>query len=106
MYNVMYTGGRAVAMVRKQLYLERQHDERLKTLARASGRSEADLVREAVERYGTGTSVDVAPDPRAWQEAVAFMRSLTRRRRAGRPHAASRQQVYEEGLARRGSRAR
>jgi len=37
--------------VRKQLYIDRAHDDRLKALAGETGRSEADIVREAVEQY-------------------------------------------------------
>jgi len=93
-------------MVRKQLYLEPRHDARLKTLARMSGRTEADVVREAVERYGTEPAAVVPADPRAWQEALKFMRSLARRRRPRRPAATSRKEIYEEGMDRRGSRTR
>ena len=94
-------------MVRKQLYIERHHDERLKQYARASGRSQADVVREAVEQYAAQNRSTLAPDARAWAEALAFMRKLAARRRGRRrPAAVPRERLYEEGMARRGSRAR
>ena len=93
-------------MVRKQLYIEQRHDERLKQYARASGRSQADVVREAVEQYGTRQRAALAPDAGAWTEALAFMRSLADRGRRTRPSAAARETIYEEGMGRRGSRAR
>ncbi len=36
-------------MVRKQIFIERGQDEALKRLARASGRSEGALIREAID---------------------------------------------------------
>ena len=93
-------------MVRKQLYIEQKHDERLKQYARASGRSQAEVVREAVEQYGAPKPAELAGDRGAWADALAFMRSLARRRGGRRPAASRREKVYEEGLARRGSRTR
>jgi len=93
-------------MVRKQLYIEQRHDDRLKEYARASGRSQADVVREAVEQYAVREPAELAPDPRAWAEALAFMRSLASGRSGRRSAALPRERIYEEGLARRGSRAR
>jgi predicted DNA-binding protein len=37
-------------MIRKQIYLPAQEDRRLKEIARAQGRSEAALIREAIRR--------------------------------------------------------
>ncbi|HSK09544.1 MAG TPA: ribbon-helix-helix protein, CopG family [Vicinamibacterales bacterium] len=93
-------------MVRKQLYIERRHDERLKQYARASGRSQAEVVREAVEQYAVQNRAELLPDNRAWAEALAFMRSLRARRGRRRLAAVPRERIYEEGMARRGSRAR
>ena len=38
-------------MVRKQVYLEALQDARLKRLARATGKTEAELIRDALDRY-------------------------------------------------------
>ena len=93
--------------VRKQLYIEQRHDDRLKALARETGRSEADIVREAVEQYRVGAVPAKPPvDAGAWLEALAFMRSLARRKTAVRRTRPTREQLYEEGLALRGHRAR
>jgi hypothetical protein len=93
-------------MVRKQLYIEQKHDERLKQYARTSVRSQADVVRQAVEQYAAPKPAELAGDPRAWADALAFMRSLASRRRKPGRAAVSREDLYEEALARRGSRAR
>lgn len=38
-----------MSMICKQVYLESRQDAKLKRLARASGRSESELIREAVD---------------------------------------------------------
>lgn len=38
-------------MKRKQIYLDDEADRRLKTLAGLAGRSEASLIRDALDRY-------------------------------------------------------
>ncbi|MGQ0680730.1 MAG: CopG family transcriptional regulator [Actinomycetota bacterium] len=45
-------------MVRKQLYLEERQDRALKEAAAASGLSEAELVRRALDRF-LGTTADL-----------------------------------------------
>ncbi len=50
-------------MVRKQLYLTREHDRKLKALASRRGCTEAEIIREALDRL---------PDPdRSVQEQLA-----------------------------------
>jgi predicted DNA-binding protein len=39
-----------MAKVRKQIYLEKKHNEQLKRLAEARGVSEAEVIRQAIER--------------------------------------------------------
>ncbi len=92
--------------IRKQLYIDRRHDQRLKDLARHTGRSEADIVREAVEQYHAAAPRAMPLDPGAWLEALAFMRSLSTRRSAGRQQRVSRERIHEEGLTSRGQRPR
>jgi antitoxin ParD1/3/4 len=36
-------------MIRKQIYIAPQHEAKVKRLAKSSGRSEADIIREALE---------------------------------------------------------
>jgi hypothetical protein len=40
----------AETMIRKQVYLERRHDRKLKAIARRRGCTEAEVIREAIER--------------------------------------------------------
>lgn len=43
-------------MVRKQVYLERRHDRKLKVIAAQRGCTEADVIREALDRLPDSTS--------------------------------------------------
>jgi|SRR5579859_1791875 len=52
----MYT----VAMIRKQLYLAAEQDRKLKALAARDGRTEADVMREAIDRLPDPTGDPVA----------------------------------------------
>lgn len=49
MYIVMYN--EAMAMVRKQIYIAPQQDKMLKRLARQTHKSEAEIIRDAIEDY-------------------------------------------------------
>ncbi|MGB8647229.1 MAG: CopG family transcriptional regulator [Anaerolineae bacterium] len=91
-------------MVRKQIYIPRQQEARLKRLAKARGVSEAEIIRQALDRQlSGGASQPFQPDPKAWEEARQFMRELVaqgplpNRRRQW-----TRDELYEERLSRYG----
>lgn len=61
-------------MVRKQIYIQKRQDALLKRLSQARGLSEAEIIRQAIEREAAGTSAQPArTDRSAWQELVAFL---------------------------------
>jgi hypothetical protein len=91
-----------VAMVRKQLYLGADHDRRLKAAARATGRTEAQVVRDALQ---VARPSRLRPDDAAWDEALAFMRSRSARKGARPAPRADRETIYRE-MTRHGLRAR
>jgi hypothetical protein len=63
-------------MVRKQFYIHRRHDALLKQLAEARGVSEAEVVRQAIEREATGALTrPLPPDHSAWQEILEVIES-------------------------------
>jgi hypothetical protein len=64
-------------MIRKQVYIEPRHEAILKRVAREKGVTEAQVVREAIELEGQRASAPLPPDPRAWEEAKAFMLGLS-----------------------------
>ena len=64
-------------MVRKQLYLRKDQDRRLKQVAERMGLAEAEYVRMALDRALAEPAVAGAAlrDPTAWQEILAFLRT-------------------------------
>ena len=92
-------------MVRKQIYIEKRHERQLRRIAERRGASQAEVVRDAIEREAVGSGVDPSTDPAAWQEALATIRKIHRGR--GRPATVrrwKRAELYEDRLTKRGSR--
>lgn len=87
-------------MIRKQIYIEQRHDRILKRRAKERGVTEAEIIREALERTDTGRDGRrQSLDPAAASKALAFMRSLSRRQSqapAGRGW--TRDSLYEDRL--------
>jgi hypothetical protein len=70
-------------MIRKQVYIEPRHDRMLKRRASQRGVTEAEIIREALDRVEVGVGgrrVDVD----AARQAIAFMRSLANPARASK----------------------
>ncbi len=92
--------GNMQQMVRKQIYIERRQEARLKRLARQQGVSEAEIIRRALDReLESGSRSSLRRNPDAWKEALAFMES--RRRLAvpeQEPYRWRREDAYEERL--------
>ena len=59
-------------MIRKQVYLESSQNEKVKMVSRRVGKSEAEIIREAIDQYVT--SEYVAKDP-----CLSLLVSFTRR---------------------------
>ena len=60
-------------MVRKQIYLEKRQADRLKRQAKESRASEAELIREAIDRQ---VAPKVRPDVHYWKEERKFIQTL------------------------------
>ncbi len=89
-------------LVRKQIYLRRQQDRLLKKLARQRGVSEAEVIRQALEREAS-LSVPVARDSReALERIVASARALRERPELlkGKPYQFNREEIYTERASR------
>lgn len=87
-------------MIRKQIYIGRRHELLLKRLARQRRVSEAELIREAIDRQVEGGALVASPrDPGAWEEARRFMGRLARRRSA-KPRRFRREDAYRDRLDR------
>jgi hypothetical protein len=78
-------------MVRKQIYLRADQDRRLKRLARELGVSEAELIRQSLDRTVIG-AVPTGGDPGAW----AAERRLAQSRQGKGPLPGRRDWVREE----------
>ena len=59
-------------MVRKQVYMERRQDRELKRLAKETGKTEAEILRDAFDRYAAETASE-KERLRAWEEQKAFI---------------------------------
>ncbi len=63
-------------MVRKQIYVEKRQHLKLQRAAKARGLSEAEWIRHAIDHQLAGGTLGLARDPKAWQRALALMRSI------------------------------
>jgi len=89
-------------MVRKQIYIHKNQEERLKKLAEASGVSEAEIIRRALENEMRLTNVyRPAYDSEAWNKIIAFWEELDKRGPV-EPHTRdwTREELYEERMKR------
>jgi hypothetical protein len=59
-------------MVRKQVYIEPRQDEMLKRLAKATGATEAEIIRQAIDRYAT-EALTLEQRREAWKRERAFI---------------------------------
>lgn len=89
-------------MVRKQIYIQRSQEERLKKMAEARGISEAEIIRRALENEMRSSNVyRPAYDPDAWNRIVAFWEELDKRGPVEpRPRDWTREDLYEERMSR------
>lgn len=93
-----------MAMVRKQIYIEKKHDQQLKRLAKARGVSEAEVIRDALDQQLAQTSHrSISPDDAAWAIALSKMRELHALGPIGQPGRRwTREELYEDRLNRYG----
>jgi Ribbon-helix-helix protein, copG family len=88
-------------MVRKQIYLEKRQQKALKQRARATGMSESEIVRQAVDRELYGNDVPTRPDPDVFEEIRHFILDLEQRKPIeGEPYRFNRDELYEDRLNR------
>jgi DNA-binding FrmR family transcriptional regulator len=84
-------------MVRKQIYIQRRQDALLKRLSRARGQSEAEIIRQAIEREAAGIpSQPIAADRSAWQELVTFLEARHATDFSRQPYRWNREEIYTE----------
>jgi hypothetical protein len=88
-------------MLRKQIYLEKRQQALLRRLAKKRGVSEAEVIRQAIEREALGGPALALPlDHEAWEQALAFMQARRKLGAQGQPYRWRREDAYEERLGR------
>lgn len=85
-------------MVRKQIYLPRRQHQTLKRLAKQRGISEAEVIRQALERESALSMPDVHDRHKALEKIFAYVKSLRKRPEfmQGNPYTFNRDKLYEE----------
>jgi hypothetical protein len=84
-------------MIRKQFYIQKRQDALLKRLSKARGLSEAEIIRQAIEREAAGAPIQ--PVWRALSAIDDFTRlALSKRERAEKaePYRWNREEIYAE----------
>ena len=89
-------------MLRKQIYIEARQDALLKRKAEASGVSEAELIRQALDRQlEVQATLAVPPERKAWEQVRRFILDLRARApQPGEVRTWKREDLYEERLGR------
>jgi hypothetical protein len=60
------------AKIRKQIYLDPRHDRELRRMARATGKTEASIIREALDRLIRDTRIE-KERMEAWKDERSFI---------------------------------
>lgn len=89
-------------MVRKQIYISRRQQAMLKRLAEARGLSEAEVIRQAIDRESSHAALSPGKNSQtAWEQAhVAMLSLLESAGKFSEPYAWHRDEVYESRLGR------
>jgi len=84
-------------MVRKQIYLPKRQNQVLKRLAKQRGVSEAEVLRQALEREETAITYPVREDNASWETVLHFVAERKAKYTGkGKPVQWNRQELYEE----------
>lgn len=91
-------------MVRKQVYIEPQQDKLLKQWAEETGKTEAEIFREALDRWMTGEQQRREAQV-AWEQVLSFVEERATRGPIPGGRTWTREELYEERLNRYDRRA-
>jgi hypothetical protein len=88
-------------MIRKQIYIQKQQQLRLKKLSQLRGTSEAAVIRQAIDQELRRGNNKPYPDPQAWEDAYQFMRELhAQGPLESEPRRWTRDDLYQERMSR------
>lgn len=82
-------------MKRKQVYIEREQDRRLKALAARKKTTEAELIRQGLELLFGARKGEAGWNLTAWEHEKDFIRSLIKKGPVAGRRAWSREELYE-----------
>ena len=88
-------------LVRKQVYIESRQDALLKQKARLLGVTEAEVIREAIDRQMASVRLNVR-DMKAWEREKAFIAKRMKKGFVPETRRWKREDAYEERLMRYG----
>lgn len=84
-------------MVRKQIYLPKRQNLLIKRLAKQRGISEAEVIRQALERDEKAVTYPVRESAAGWNEILRFVKERQAAYAGqGKPVHWNRQELYEE----------
>ena len=87
----------STAMVRKQIYIPRRQDVLIKRLSEIRGVSEAEVIRQAIEREISQELSGVAPEvAAAWEQTLQLVLQRKAAAGSGEPYRWNREELYEE----------
>jgi len=88
-------------MVRKQIYIQKSQEERLKKVAESRGVSEAEIIRRALETELRVVGYRPAYDLEAWERIYKFLQEMEKRGPVPqRKRDWTREELYEERMKR------
>jgi hypothetical protein len=83
-------------MVRKQIYIYKRQEAQLKRISEARGISEAEIIRNALDREVNSEMVPYHYDEEAWTKILAFVKQRIALDVTGEPYKFRREDAYEE----------
>ncbi|PKO03681.1 MAG: hypothetical protein CVU43_01430 [Chloroflexi bacterium HGW-Chloroflexi-5] len=86
-------------MIRKQFYINQEHQIILQKLAKQRGLSESEIVRQAIERESTIQEADVTEDKNTAFDML-IQDALSNPKRPGGAYKFNREEIYQERQAR------
>jgi hypothetical protein len=83
-------------MVRKQIYIYKRQQAQLKRISEARGISEAEIIRNALDREVNSQMAPYHYDENAWKKILESIEKRAALGIAGEPYKFRRQDAYEE----------
>jgi hypothetical protein len=83
-------------MVRKQIYIYKRQEIQLKRISEARGISEAEIIRNALDREVNSQIAPYHYDPEAWERLMKFIDERVALGQTGAPYKWRREDAYEE----------